>query len=154
PSAAPVAAPALAAAPAAAPSDKPSGDKSLPSAARPISRAAGGIVSGDKLFDGSGDLVTRSGSVFAPSRAAIPALRGGVGFVRVKAAPVAPVKPVSGTQGVYGAELLRRVGLIAAKDQRQNTYHEASRYLFSTADNHTLNGTPGVADAYSGVFVP
>ncbi|HEX4047267.1 MAG TPA: endonuclease, partial [Elusimicrobiota bacterium] len=112
------------------------------------------LLDGAKLFDGSGDLVTRSGSVFSPSRAPQPALRGGVAFVRVKSAPAAPVKAVPDTQGLRGAALLDRVSKIAARGQTRHEYHDASRYLFSTADNHTLNGTPGVADAYSGVFIP
>ncbi len=112
------------------------------------------ITDGARLFDGSSDLVTRSGSVFAPSRLAHPAVRGGVAFVRVQAAPAAPVKAVPDTQGLSGAALLDRVSSIAAKGQTKHEYHDASKYLFSTADNHTLNGTPGVADAYSGVFIP
>jgi len=109
---------------------------------------------GNKLFDGSGSLVTRSGSVFAPSVAPQHAVRGGVALVRVKAAPAAPVRAVPDTQGLSGAALLDRVSQIAAKGQTEHGYKEASHYLFSTADNHTLNGVRGVADAYSGIFVP
>ena len=155
----PAAAPALAAAPELLPASVPLGAASdgprrieLPgvrAAANPT-----GITDGGRLFDGSSDLVTRSGSVFAPSRTAQPAFRGGVAFFRIQAAPVAPVKPVPDTQGLKGAALLDRVSRIAATGQTKREYHEASKYLFGTADNHTLNGTPGVADAYSGVFIP
>ena len=109
---------------------------------------------GGKLFDGSSQLVTRSGSVFSPARTDIPSVRGGVAFVRVKAAPLAAVKPVPDTQGLTGAPLLDRVSKIAAAGQTRHEYHESSRYLFATADNHALNGVHGVADAYSGIFVP
>ncbi|MFI5347638.1 MAG: endonuclease I family protein [Elusimicrobiota bacterium] len=118
------------------------------------SRETPSISFGGKLFDGSSELATRSGSIFVPARTNIPSVRGGVAFVRVQAAPAAPVKPVPDTQGLSGAALLNRVSSIAAKGQTQHGYKEASHYLFSTADNHTLNGVAGVADAYSGIFVP
>ena len=143
------AAAALAAAPLAAAADGPS--FRLPGGAGP-----GGdprLGPGRKLFDGSGDYVTRSGSVFARSPAAPPVL-GGVAFVRVKAAPAAPVKAVPATQGLYGEPLLERVSDIAARGQTKHEYRDASQYLFSHADNHTLNGVRGVADAYSGLFIP
>ena len=120
----------------------------------PGAENAPSLASGGRLFDGAGDLVTRSGSVFAFSPAPQPALRGDAGFVRVKDSPAAPVKAVADTSGLSGPALLARVSQIAAQDQTKHEYHEASKYLFSTADNHTLNGQPGVADAYSGVFVP
>jgi endonuclease I len=160
------AAPALA--PAAAPAELPAAaaalSAALPAAAagpkRPTSSAAGPAPSdsaelnaGDQLFDGSA-LKTRSGSVFTPSRTIKPAVPGGTVFVRAKAAPAAPTKTVPDTQGLYGKALLDRVGAIAAKGQTKHEYHEASNYLFSTADNHTLNGVRGIADAYSGVFIP
>ena len=148
----PVAVPSLAgAAPLTVAADGPH-RKSFPSAPESVDGSI--LTFGGKLFDGSSDLVTRSGSVFSPSRTPQPAIRGGVAFVRVKAAPAAPVKPVPNTQGLLGRALLDRVSTIAAKDQTEHKYHDASKYLFSTADNHTLNGVRGVADAYSGVFVP
>ncbi|HXT00119.1 MAG TPA: endonuclease [Elusimicrobiota bacterium] len=146
----PAAAAALASvAPAAADGPK-RGGAPVPGAAAPEAD----IASGDRLFDGSSDLKTRSGSVFAPSRTAHPAVRGGVTFVRVKPAPAAAVKPVPDTQGLSGSALLDRVGQIAAKGHHGHDYHEASHYLFATADNHAINGVHGVADAYSGVFIP
>ncbi len=170
--AAPALAPA-AAAPAAAfaaPAAAPAAATALAAGAVPSAAAAAGvrrglpagagaadaprIASGDKLFDGSSDLVTRSGAVYSPSRTLQPAVQGGAVFVRVQDSPAAPVKPVPDTQGLQGAALLARVSQIAAKGQTQHDYHEASKYLFSTADNHTLNGVAGVADAYSGVFIP
>jgi hypothetical protein len=114
----------------------------------------GTFTFGNRLFDGASGLVTRSGSVFTPSRVSHPAVRGGVAFVRQQPAPAAPVKAVPGTQGLSGAALLDRVSSIAAKGQTKHEYHDASNYLFSTADNHTLNGVAGVADAYSGIFIP
>ncbi|MDE2141363.1 MAG: endonuclease [Elusimicrobia bacterium] len=106
---------------------------------------------GGRLFDGSSRLSTRSGSVFSPALTNVP---GGVAFVRIQAAPAAPVKPVPNTQGLSGTALLQRVSQIAAAGQTRHEYHDASKYLFSTADNHALNGVHGVADAYSGIFVP
>ena len=157
------AAPAAAAAPALVPAAAASAE--VPAAADgpsrkgfPGARAAaadvGGFTFGNKLFDGSSDLVTRSGSVFAPARVSHPAVRGGVAFVRLQPAPAAPVKAVPDTQGLSGAALLDRVSSIAANGQTKHEYHAASNYLFSTADNHTLNGVAGVADAYSGIFIP
>jgi hypothetical protein len=126
--------------------DAPSARAQAANASLPASAAG--------LFDGSSGLVTRSGSVFAPSRTPQPRALGAVAFVRVKPAPAAPVKPVPGTQGLSGPLLLTRVSRIAAKGQTEHEYHEASKELFSVADNHTLNGVAGVADAYSGVFIP
>ena len=143
-------APALAAAPPSAAANGPKLDLRGGLGAADVPK----IFFGGRLFDGSSDLITRSGSVFAPSRTPHPALLGGVGFVRIKDSPAAPVKAVPDTQGLFGPALLARVSQIAAKGQTQHDYHEASKYLFSTADNHTLNGLSGVADAYSGVFVP
>jgi hypothetical protein len=144
--------PAAAAALSAAAADGPS--RKFPPVARAAAANVGDFTFGNKLFDGSSDLVTRSGSVFAPSRVSHPAVRGGVAFVRLQPAPAAPVKAVPDTQGLSGAALLDRVSSIAAKGQTKHEYHDASNYLFSTADNHTLNGVPGVADAYSGIFIP
>jgi hypothetical protein len=159
--AAPAPAPALAAsAPAAAPgaavlrtaADGFKPFRGLAGAAGPAERPS--ISFGGKMFDGSSELSTRSGSVFVPSRTSHPRVPSGVAFVRVKPAPAAPLKAVPDTQGLQGAALLDRVSQIAAKNQRQNGYKEASHYLFSTADNHALDGVHGVADAYSGIFVP
>ncbi len=111
------------------------------------------IASG-RMFDGTRDLVTHSGSVFTPSRTTRPEVRGGVVYVRAKAAPAAPVKPVPGTDGLDGAALLERVGKIASKGHAPRSLAKASRYLFSMADNHVLNGVRGVAAAYSGLFIP
>jgi hypothetical protein len=148
----PAAAASLAAAAAPAAADGPS-RKNFPSA-RAAAADVRDFTLGNKLFDGSSDLVTRSGSVFAPSRVSHPAVRGGVAFVRLQPAPAAPVKAVADTQGLSGAALLERVSSIAAKGQTKHEYHAASNYLFATADNHTLNGVAGVADAYSGIFIP
>jgi hypothetical protein len=162
PASALAAAPAAAAAPALLPAAAAEGAAAVPSfsGTAPLAAAADGprrkdlpgvraaaadvtsFTFGSKLFDGASDLVTRSGSVFTPSRTAVPALRGGVAFVRVQAAPAAPVKAVPDTQGLKGSALLDRVSSIAAKGQTKHEYHDASKYLFSTADNHTLNGTP------------
>lgn len=109
---------------------------------------------GRVLFDGSLELKTRSGSVFVPSRRERPEVPGGFAFIRARPAPAAPVGPVPGTEGLHGHKLLARVRQIAQNDQRPHSYRAASRFLFSTADNHTLGGVRGVADAYSGVFVP
>lgn len=151
PAAVPAAAPALAALNAAA-DGTPSRRSAPASPARAEDTAR--FQFGDALFDGKGDLTTRSGSVFSPSLKPVPSVPGGVAFVRVKPAPRAAVRTVPDTQGLYGAALLQRVGEIAAKGQIEHTYHDSSRYLFSVADNHTLNGVHGVADAYSGIFVP
>jgi hypothetical protein len=139
------------------------------SAAGPLAAAADGLYPkfgaggsretptlsfGGKFFDGSSELRTRSGSVFSPARTDVPSVPGGVAFVRIKAAPAAPVKTVPNTQGLAGSALLARVSKIAAAGQTRHEYHESSRYLFGTADNHALNGVHGVADAYSGIFVP
>jgi endonuclease I len=153
PAAVPISAPSLSAGAAPIVSAAADGIKrSLPG--NPDAASAPNVEFGGKLFDGASELRTRSGSVFSPSRQAQPALNGRPGFVRVKGSPAAPVKAVPDTQGLSGAALLDRVSQIAAKGQTQHGYHEASAYLFSTADNHTLNGVRGVADAYSGVFIP
>ncbi len=111
--------------------------------------------SGRALFDGSSARRTRSGSVFVPSHSAANRRRpGGFALVRALPAPPAPVRPVPGTDGLAGKALLARLGEISARGQNPAVYHAASQYLFSTADNHTLDGVPGVADAYSGVFIP
>lgn len=122
-------------------------------AAGPVPPESTDLNAGGSLFDGSNPK-TRSGSVFAPSRTYKPAIPGGVVFVRVKPSPAAPVKSVPDTQGLSGSALLDRVGSIAAKGHHGHDYHEASHYLFGTADNHAINGVHGVADAYSGVFIP
>jgi endonuclease I len=144
----PAAAPALAAAPAA-------------SAAVPAAAAAASVAAPAQAPAAAPALAPLAAAVDGPSSrlpgpvpgAAAP-VRGGVAFVRVKASPAAPVKSVPGTQGLYGAALLDRVSEVAAKGQTRHEYHESSKYLFSHADNHSLNGVRGVADAYSGVFVP
>jgi len=147
----PAAAAALPAAVPAAAADGPKRDgAAVPRAAAPESD----VASGDKLFDGSVDFKTRSGSVFVPAKVPHPLVPGGITFVRVKPAPAAPVKAVPDTQGLSGSALLDRVGTIAAKGHHGHDYHEASHYLFGTADNHAINGVHGVADAYSGVFIP
>jgi len=124
-----------------------------PTAIVPRADAAANIAFG-AVFDGSRHFVTRSGAVYAPSPAIQPAVRGGVVYVRVKDAPAAPVKPVPGTENLGGSALLDHVGRIEARGQTSHDYHEASLYLFSKADNHVLNGVPGVGCAYSGVFIP
>lgn len=122
-----------------------------PAAAQP----AVTLDAGRGLFDGSRELRTRSGSVFAPSFAKeYEEFPGGFALVRQQPSPVAPRKTVGNAQGLYGAPLLARVGDIAARGQRETGYHAASKQLFSVADNHTLNNLPGVADAYSGAFIP
>jgi endonuclease I len=116
---------------------------------------APGAAPGRALFDGSWELRTRSGSVFVPSFSQeFSDFPGGFALVRIRPSPAAPKFSLSNAQGLYGEKLLQRVGEIAARGQSLNTYHAASKYLFSTADNHTLNGLAGVADAYSGVFIP
>ncbi len=124
-----------------------------PASVAPREGAAANVAFG-AMFDGSRHFVTRSGAVYAPSSTIQPAVRGGVVYVRVKDAPAAPVKPVPGTENLAGPALLDRVGRIAATGQTTHDYHEASFYLFSTADNHVLNGVSGVGCAYSGVFIP
>lgn len=149
--------PAAAALPAGVPAAAAAADgpkRSGPSAAGPAPSDPSDLDAGGRLFDGSNNPKTRSGSVFAPSRTIKPAVPGGVVFVRVKPAPAAPVKAVPDTQGLSGSALLDRVGQIAAKGHHGHDYHEASHYLFGTADNHAINGVHGVADAYSGVFIP
>lgn len=157
--AAPIAAPAAvtpaaAAAPAlASPSFAAAADVFKPRGGTPSAEEPTGVSFNRKLFDGAGELKTRSGSVFSPARVDIPGAKG-FAFVRIKAAPAAAVKPVPNTQGLSGSALLKRVSQIAAMGQTTHEYREASHYLFGTADNHALNGIHGVADAYSGVFVP
>jgi endonuclease I len=157
--AAPVAAPALAASAAGAPAlpalaaaaSDPRRAVPTPGAAQPAAPSD----AGRGLFDGSWELRTRSGSVFVPSFAReYKEFPGGFALVRSRPSPAAPVKSLSNAQGLYGDALLARVGELAARNQTYNTYHAASQYLFSTADNHALNGLHGVADAYSGVFIP
>ncbi|NNN06231.1 MAG: hypothetical protein HKL90_10060 [Elusimicrobia bacterium] len=148
------AAPAASAAPAAPVFSAAEADQkhAPPSAASP---AFAPRDSGRALFDGSSARRTRSGSVFVPSYSAANRRRpGGFALVRALPGPAAPVRPVAGTEGLVGQALLARLGQITARGQIPADYHAASQYLFSTADNHTLDGTAGVADAYSGVFIP
>jgi endonuclease I len=147
------AAPALAAAaPLAAPAE--GFRRKGPAIPRAAAADASILTSGARLFDGSSDLVTRSGSVFALSRAPQPGILGAVSFIRVRPAPAAAARSVPDTQDLHGPSLLGRVARSASKGQIDHSYHEASSFLFSVADNHTLNGISGVADAYSGVFIP
>jgi endonuclease I len=106
-------------------------------------------------FDGSTSLRTRSGAVFVPStsEAGRQFPRGFV-FVLAQPSPAARVRSIPRTQGLEGTALLERVCAIAARGQRQNIYSAASKFLFSVADNHSLNGLHGVTDAYAGVFIP
>jgi hypothetical protein len=110
---------------------------------------------GRLLFDGSVEMRTRSGAVFVPSFSdEARQFQGGFAFVLARPSPAARLKSIPNTQGLSGEALLDRVGSIAARGQRYNIYRAASKFLFSTADNHSLNRLQGVTDAYSGVFIP
>lgn len=105
------------------------------------------------LFDGGPLHVTRSGSIFAIDQR--PGEYGGrVGFFRVQSAPQAQKRVVAGTEGLSGDALAAEVRRVALSGKKVLDKEVAWKLLFSKIDNHTLNGVRGVADAYSGVFVP
>lgn len=85
----------------------------------------------DSAFDGA---LSRAG------RAAVP--------------PAGPAGPLSAQlSDKTGAALLAELHDISGRNYRVHEYSEASKYLFATADNVTVNGVRGVIDAYSDIFV-
>ncbi|MBI5209327.1 MAG: endonuclease [Elusimicrobia bacterium] len=65
-----------------------------------------------------------------------------------------PVFQPAAVESPAGAQLLASLHELTGRGYREHGYQEASHYLFSTADNVARDGRRGVADAYSGVFVP
>ncbi len=129
------------------------GDKPRPRrVVRPPSRPATTDAAGRALFDGAGELRTRSGAVFVPSRGRAEDDPRAASLLRP--APAAATRTVAGTEGLRGRALLARLGEAAARGHSPSDYYSASRRLFSTADNHVLDGEPGVTDAYTGAFIP
>lgn len=61
---------------------------------------------------------------------------------------------LSDFDGLSGEALLSALHKFAGRGHQSRGYHKACQYLFSMADNVTVDGKQGVADAYSGVFVP
>ncbi|MDD5628957.1 MAG: endonuclease, partial [Elusimicrobia bacterium] len=78
-------------------------------------------------------------------------LSGGAPVVEVPAVRAAPVLPAATADS--GAQLLAAWHESTGRGFRQHEYHEASHYLFSTADNVERGGQRGVVDAYSGLFL-
>jgi len=70
-----------------------------------------------------------------------------------KAAPVEIQSNVS-IESLSGAALLQALHEQTGRSYREHSYDEAQNYIFSAADNVLRGGERGVADAYSGVFVP
>ena len=85
----------------------------------------------------------RAGAAGAQSYEAAPAVEG---------VAVGALAPAPG-QLPTGKALLAALHELTGKEFRQHTYGEAQNYIFSAADNVLKDGTRGVIDAYSGVFV-
>ncbi|HAH08205.1 MAG TPA: hypothetical protein DCM05_17050 [Elusimicrobia bacterium] len=89
------------------------------------------------LFDGAGARAERQDSVPVLAQAADS-----------KAAYLSEVS------GLSGQELLGALRRITGKGFSEKGYGEARDYMYSTADNVTVNGVKGIIDAYSGLFLP
>lgn len=106
---------------------------------------------GDRqFFDGSKPIRDELGNVFQ----AVPKDDGKVRVHIVERAPKATPKAVPGTEGLSGKNLLDALSAVAARNAKTHEYKEASRFIFSKADQVVINGVKGVVDAYSGIFVP
>ena len=81
---------------------------------------------------------------------ALDELRGWAGDAPATAVPAVR----AAAQSQSGAQLLAAFHESTGQGFRQHEYGEASKYMFSTADNVERGGRRGVVDAYSGVFVP
>jgi len=105
---------------------------------------------GEQFFDGGRPIVSESGAVFA----AIQKPDGRIRVHLLERAPLAATKAVPGTEGLAGKPLLDALTAISARGHQARGYSETSDFMFSTADQITINGVKGVIDAYSGIFVP
>ena len=78
--------------------------------------------------------------------------RSAVDVPAVNASP--KTAQLRGTEGLSGSQLFFALHDIARQGHQAHEYRDAMDYLFGTADNFSRNGRRGVADIYSGVFVP
>ncbi len=60
---------------------------------------------------------------------------------------------LSGTSGLAGEQLFQKLHDITGRNAHIQSYNTAKAYMYSTADNVTVNGVTGVYDAYSEVFI-
>ncbi|MEK7389470.1 MAG: endonuclease [Elusimicrobiota bacterium] len=136
----------------AAPSSAPS--EELPESRKPATPSDGwasrfNFKLGNEIFDGERRLESDSGAVFA-------AVSKSDGLVRVhivERGPLAAVRSVPGTEGLSGRALLDKISTLVKTNYHNRTYSEASRLLFSKADNVVIKGVHGIVDAYTGIFV-
>jgi hypothetical protein len=115
----------------------------LPAAPAPIS------------LDTAGSLQAQADLRNAPLSALSRIFDGsGLRAARMDLAPAGPARPLSDQlEGKTGAALLSALHDISGRGYRAREYGEASKYMFSTSDNVTINGVRGVIDAYSDIFV-
>lgn len=76
------------------------------------------------------------------------------GAVPVQVAPRVRGSRLGETQGLSGRVLFDAVHEIAKDGQIVHDYGTARKFLFSRADNVTIDGRQGIVDAYSGIFIP
>ena len=100
--------------------------------------------SGPSLGAGLG--TTFSPVTLSPSLG-VPALPVPVEVRRAQAVP----QPGDGR--LAGRQLLEQLHEQTGRGYRDHGYDDSRHFMFSTADNVTVNGRKGVIDAYSGVFV-
>jgi len=57
-------------------------------------------------------------------------------------------------EGKTGEALFDELHTIISKNNKISSYGDSKGFMYSTVDNVTLNGTTGIIDAYSQVFIP